>query len=177
MALSARSAALACRRAFMSSIVLASQTVQVTIEAMTRPAMTTFTTTSAPMNIPHGDRSLGRTAAASTGGRDSCELATHREKPSTQAESATPRSWKYLRWNEVISVPAQAQEKALHDANIIFKRRRISNSALIGMTCGPVDGYTKQASTEAVVSHCSGGVRRSACLECEVDALENLRGL
>lgn len=62
----------------------------------------------------------------------------------------------------VVSQAAQAQEKALHDANIIFKRRRISNSGLFGMTCGPVDGYAEQASTEAVVSHAQtecGGAR------------------
>ena len=47
---------------------MASQTVQVTIEAMTRPTMTTFTTTSAFMNMPQGDRSRGRTAIPSTGG-------------------------------------------------------------------------------------------------------------
>src|SRR5215510_3441592 len=40
----------------------------------------------------------------------------------------------------VVSHPAQAQEKALYDANIIFKRRRISNSGLFGMTRAPVGG-------------------------------------
>jgi hypothetical protein len=62
MELSASSAAFTCRRAFISSIVLASQTVHVTIEAMTKPTITTFTTASAFMNMPHGDRSRGKRA-------------------------------------------------------------------------------------------------------------------
>ncbi len=40
----------------------------------------------------------------------------------------------------VVSHPAKAHENALYDANIIFKRRRIANSGLIEMTCGPLDG-------------------------------------
>src|SRR5215470_7230426 len=91
----------------MSSIVLASQIVQVTIDAMTRPTMTAFTTTSALVNIPHGERSRGRTATASTGGGESCALATHGQKPGTQTETTAivaSRSSKYLRRGEVMSV-------------------------------------------------------------------------
>ena len=43
-------------------MVLASQTVQVTSEANTRPIITTFTTMSALRNMPHGDRSRGSSA-------------------------------------------------------------------------------------------------------------------
>jgi hypothetical protein len=46
------------------SMVLASHTVQVTIEATTRPINTAFTTGSALRNMPHGLRSRGRVAVA-----------------------------------------------------------------------------------------------------------------
>src|SRR5690606_24413580 len=42
-----------------SSAVLATQIVQVTSEAAASPIMTAFTTISAAMNMPHGDRSCG----------------------------------------------------------------------------------------------------------------------
>src|SRR5262245_51183979 len=96
MALSAASAALACRRAFRSSIVLASHTVHVTIEAMIRPTITVFTTTSALVNIPHGDRSRGRTADASTGAFGSCALVAQGRKQSANIRTAQQGS-KYLR--------------------------------------------------------------------------------
>jgi hypothetical protein len=57
-----------CRRALRSSMVLASQTVQVTTDAMTSPTMTACTTTSAFINMPHGERSRGSSAVACTGG-------------------------------------------------------------------------------------------------------------
>src|SRR6267154_115575 len=58
------------RRAMKSSIVLASQTVQVTNEAMTRPIRTAFTTESAAVNMPQGLRSRGSSAAPTTGASD-----------------------------------------------------------------------------------------------------------
>ena len=45
-----------------SSMVLASQTVQVTSEAKARPTITAFTTMSAFTNMPHGDRLRGSSA-------------------------------------------------------------------------------------------------------------------
>ena len=89
MELSASSAALACRRAFRSSIVLASQTVQVTIEATTRPTMTAFTTTSAFMNMPHGDRSRGRTASSFDGRK---LLLRERPRTSARVRAATAQA-------------------------------------------------------------------------------------
>ncbi len=50
------------RRAAVSSIALASSSVQVTSEAKARPIMTAFTTMSAFMNMPKGDRSCGISA-------------------------------------------------------------------------------------------------------------------
>src|SRR5690606_19340534 len=47
-------------RAPASSSDLATQTVQVASEASARPIITAFTTQSAAMNMPHGDRSCGR---------------------------------------------------------------------------------------------------------------------
>src|SRR4029077_12786286 len=67
----------ASRRVLRGCFVWGSHTVQVTIEAMIRPIMTAFTTTSALMNIPHGDRSRGRTAIASTGAFGSCAQAMY----------------------------------------------------------------------------------------------------
>ena len=50
-----------------SSIVFASHTVQVTTDANAKPIITAFTMMSADMNMPHGDRSRGSTAAPITG--------------------------------------------------------------------------------------------------------------
>ena len=50
-----------------SSIALASQIVQVTSEAKASPSITPFTTMSAAMNMPQGDRSCGKVAAAAGG--------------------------------------------------------------------------------------------------------------
>ena len=50
------------RLAADSSMVLASHTVQVTSEADINPIITAFTTTSAAMNMLHGDKSCGRFA-------------------------------------------------------------------------------------------------------------------
>jgi len=77
----------------------------------------------------------------------------------------------------VVSQAAQAQENALYDANIIFKRRRITNSGLIGMTYAPVGGDAGTGLNRGRGQSCSDGVRRGACLERELDALENLREL
>src|SRR5262245_19850702 len=57
---------------------LASQTVQVTSEAKTRPIITDCTTMSADMNIDHGDRSRGNCALPITGtpaGAVACPMA------------------------------------------------------------------------------------------------------
>src|SRR5215470_13587800 len=62
-----RRRALALRRANRSSTHLASQTVQVTSDAKARPIITAFTTMSALMNMPHGDRSCGSSAALTSG--------------------------------------------------------------------------------------------------------------
>ena len=51
-----------------SSSVLASQTVQVTREAKANPTITAFTTMSAAMNMPQGDRSCGSRSDASVVG-------------------------------------------------------------------------------------------------------------
>ena len=48
------------RLAFQSSIVFASQTVQVASEAKASPTMTIFTIGTALRNIPQGDRSRGK---------------------------------------------------------------------------------------------------------------------
>src|SRR5262245_10444833 len=59
------------RRASISSIALANQTVHVSTEAKASPTMTALTTMSAAMNIPHGERSRGSLRAISdeaTGG-------------------------------------------------------------------------------------------------------------
>ena len=61
-----RSARPAERLAAASSIALASQIVQVTREAKASPSITPFTTISAAMNMPQGDRSCGK-AAVTTG--------------------------------------------------------------------------------------------------------------
>ena len=55
------------RLAAASSRLLASQTVQVTSDAKTRPIITIFTTMSAFMNMPQGDRSRGKVAAPTEG--------------------------------------------------------------------------------------------------------------
>ncbi len=55
------------RSALHSSMFLASQTVQVTTEANTRPIMTAFTRMSADMNIDQGERSRGSWAAPIAG--------------------------------------------------------------------------------------------------------------
>src|SRR5215470_13687403 len=62
-----RRRALALRRAKRSSSHLASQTVQVTSDANASPIITAFTTMSALMNMPHGDRSCGSSAAPTSG--------------------------------------------------------------------------------------------------------------
>ena len=73
------------------------------------------------------------------------------------------------------AVLPEAQLNALHDTNIIFNRRRISNPSLIGMTCVPVHEVSKQTSVaEAVFSHCSDGVWGSAWLEEKINAVGNL---
>src|SRR6185312_14621516 len=77
----------------------------------------------------------------------------------------------------VVSQAAQAQENALYDANIMFKRRRITNSGLIGMTCAPVGGDAGTGLNRGRGQSCSDGAGRGACLERELDALEHLRGL
>ena len=53
------------RRAFISSIALANQMVQVRTDAKARPTITALTTTSAAMNMPQGDRSRGNFSATS----------------------------------------------------------------------------------------------------------------
>ena len=56
-----------------SSIILAMKTVQVMSEAKARPIITPFTTTSADMNIDHGDNSRGTLPwPASLGGCGGC---------------------------------------------------------------------------------------------------------
>ena len=45
-------------------MVFASHTVHVTSEAKARPTITAFTTASAFMNMPHGDRLRGNIASA-----------------------------------------------------------------------------------------------------------------
>src|SRR5262249_34416598 len=62
-----RNAARVLRLAAAISIVLTSQIVQVTTEAKASPTMTAFTTTSADMNMPQGDRSRGSAAAPMIG--------------------------------------------------------------------------------------------------------------
>src|SRR5690349_23343037 len=52
----------------MSSMLLASHTVQVTTDAKARPIMTALTTMSAAMNMLHGDKSRGRCAASTEWG-------------------------------------------------------------------------------------------------------------
>ncbi|MNY28316.1 hypothetical protein D3C86_1622860 [compost metagenome] len=52
-------------RAPASSIDFATQTVQVTSDAKARPIITPFTTQSAAMNMPHGDRLCGISARCS----------------------------------------------------------------------------------------------------------------
>ena len=70
---------------------------------------------------------------------------------------------------------AQAHETALHDAKLIFNRRRISDSSLVEMTAYP-ERVCKQASIdEAVLSHRSDGVWRGARLEKEMYAARKLR--
>src|SRR5690349_6686024 len=49
----------------MSSSALANQIVQVSTDAKARPTITAFTTMSAAMNMPHGDRSRGSLSAMS----------------------------------------------------------------------------------------------------------------
>src|SRR6186997_3317104 len=49
----------------MSSRALANQMVQVSTDAKARPTITAFTTISAAMNMPHGDRSRGSLSAMS----------------------------------------------------------------------------------------------------------------
>src|SRR6185369_16131457 len=49
----------------MSSRALANQMVQVSTEAKARPTITVFTTMSAAMNMPHGERSRGSVTRAS----------------------------------------------------------------------------------------------------------------
>src|SRR5262249_36301843 len=68
------SAARVRRRADTSSIVLASQTVQVTTDAKASPIITAFTMMSAVRNMPHGERSRGSAAAPMTG-ESSCARA------------------------------------------------------------------------------------------------------
>jgi hypothetical protein len=51
------------RVAETSSRLFASQTVQVTTDAKARPSITAFTTMSAAMNMPQGDRFSGKTEA------------------------------------------------------------------------------------------------------------------
>ena len=55
-------------RAAMSSRVLASQMVQLSTEAKASPTITAFTTMSAFMNMPHGDRSRGSCTAIAGAG-------------------------------------------------------------------------------------------------------------
>ena len=61
---SASIAARSRRRAAISSMALANQIVQVSTEAKARPTITAFTTMSAAMNMPQGDRSRGSVALA-----------------------------------------------------------------------------------------------------------------
>ncbi len=66
----------ACRRLRMpshSSALFASHTVQTATDASARPTMTAFTTISAAMNIPHGERSRGRWALSMDTGRGSLD--------------------------------------------------------------------------------------------------------
>ena len=51
-------------RAPKSSMLFATQTVQVTSEATARPIMTAFTMVSACRNMPQGERSCGKAAMA-----------------------------------------------------------------------------------------------------------------
>src|SRR5262245_65975306 len=62
-----RNAARVLRLAAAISIVLTSQIVQVTTEAKASPTMTAFTTTSADINMPQGERSRGSATAQPTG--------------------------------------------------------------------------------------------------------------
>ena len=97
----ARSRTCTCQRALRSSIVLASQTVQVTTDAMTRPIMTAFTTTSAFMNMPHGERSRGRTRGCLRWAARPPRPARGRQAGSREAHAtAAARSQRlqYLRW-------------------------------------------------------------------------------
>ncbi|CCV04571.1 exported hypothetical protein [Mesorhizobium metallidurans STM 2683] len=68
--------ALAARRALSLppriSSDLASQIVQVTREAKASPIITPFTTMSAAMNMPHGDRSCGRVSDIAEGSASAC---------------------------------------------------------------------------------------------------------
>jgi hypothetical protein len=56
------------------------------------PIMTAFTTTSSLMNIPHGDRSRGRTAIASTGAFGSCAQAMYGVQAQAIARTARQAS-------------------------------------------------------------------------------------
>src|SRR6266478_4199464 len=78
------------RLAIKISIDLASHTVQVTIEAKTRPINTAFTTGSALRYMPQGLRSRGRVAVATT---LSCASAGRGPEPRDQrcARRGTPQ--------------------------------------------------------------------------------------
>jgi hypothetical protein len=69
------------------SMVLASHTVQVTIEAKASPINTAFTTASALRYMPHGLRSRGRVAVATT-----LSCASAGKGSASHAISAAPRS-------------------------------------------------------------------------------------
>ena len=56
-------------------MLLANQMVQVTSDAKTRPTITPFTTMSAAMNIPQGDRSRGNLSATSGEVAEGCSTA------------------------------------------------------------------------------------------------------
>ena len=64
-----------------SSMVLASQTVQVTSEAKASPIITAFTTISALRNMPHGDRFRGSNGICSLRERGFCRDREAGEKP------------------------------------------------------------------------------------------------
>ena len=71
-------------------MVLASHTVQVTIEAKTRPSNTAFTTESALRYMPNGERSRGKLAAPITAPSPApCARASH--GPDVRANAAVTK--------------------------------------------------------------------------------------
>src|SRR5438128_12654879 len=90
----------------MSSIVLDSQTVQVTTEAKARPTMTAFTTMSADANMPHGLRSRGSCPAESISWANAELLATSAIASATTALTRCSLSRNHSLHRELIGVRA-----------------------------------------------------------------------